>query len=87
MIIDTCDMKAKLTLTIDQKVLDEAKRYSKSQQKSLSSLIEEFLHQISIKKRREKSIVESTNGILKDVYIGKSDKEIRDIVFKERFNV
>ena len=84
---NTCIMKAKLTLTVDQKILEEAKRYSKSHKKSLSSLIEEFLHQLSSKKRGEKSIVESTKGILRDVYKGKSDKEIREIIYKERFDV
>ncbi len=36
-------MNAKLTLTIDKKVIEQAKRYVKSENRSLSNLIENFL--------------------------------------------
>lgn len=40
-------MNAKLTLTIDKEVIEEAKRYAKSENRSLSNLIESFLRQVS----------------------------------------
>lgn len=80
-------MKTKLTLTIEQSVVEEAKRYSRKNQKSLSSLIEEFLHQLSHKSKTQSSIVEITKGILKDAYQGKTDKEIRNEIYKEKYGI
>ena len=40
-------MSTKLTLTIDKSVIEEAKQYAKSQGRSLSNLIEEYLKSIS----------------------------------------
>ncbi len=40
-------MSTKLTLTIDKSVIEEAKKYAKSQGRSLSNLIEEYLKSIS----------------------------------------
>ena len=39
-------MSTKLTLTIDKTVIEEAKKYAKSQGRSLSNLIEEYLKSI-----------------------------------------
>ena len=36
-------MSTKLTLTIDKSVIKQAKKYAKSQGRSLSNLIEEYL--------------------------------------------
>jgi len=43
-------MKRKLTITIDEDVLPQAKRYARSRGVSLSSLIEASLRQITIDK-------------------------------------
>lgn len=40
-------MNAKLTLTIDKDVIEQAKRYAKSEKRSLSNLIESFLRRVS----------------------------------------
>lgn len=40
-------MSTKLTLTIDKKIIEEAKQYAKSQGRSLSKLIEEYLKSVS----------------------------------------
>lgn len=40
-------MSTKLTLTIDKAVIEEAKQYAKSQGRSLSKLIEEYLKSIA----------------------------------------
>jgi predicted HicB family RNase H-like nuclease len=40
-------MNAKLTLTIDKEVIEKAKRYAKSENRSLSNLIESFLRQVT----------------------------------------
>ena len=40
-------MSTKLTLTIEKSVIEEAKKYAKSQGRSLSKLIEEYLKSVS----------------------------------------
>lgn len=46
-------MNAKLTLTIDKDVIEKAKRYAKSENRSLSNLIESFLRQVSSDEKTE----------------------------------
>ena len=39
-------MSTKLTLTLDKRVIEQAKKYAKDQGRSLSNLIEEYLRKI-----------------------------------------
>ncbi len=80
-------MKTKLTLTIEKNIVEEAKRYSKKNRKSLSSLIEEFLQQLSYKSKAQPSVVEATKGVLKSTYKGKTDKEIRGEIYQEKYGI
>ena len=45
----------KLTLSINQDIIDRAKEYAKSSGKSLSKIVEEYLKSLSNNKKREKS--------------------------------
>jgi hypothetical protein len=60
-------MNTKLTLNIDQNIIDEAKTYAKSHSVSLSKLIENYLSSLT-KKNKEKSnvspLVESLTGVI-----------------------
>ncbi len=58
-------MSSKLTLSINQMVIEEAKRYAKSNGKSLSSLVEEYLKSLTLKE--EKSKKEATLKIVKEL--------------------
>lgn len=49
-------MPTKLTLTIDKSVIEEAKQYAKSQGRSLSNLIEEYLKSVSSKDHHSKGL-------------------------------
>lgn len=40
-------MQTKLTLTVDQKVIESAKEYARDNAKSLSSIVEEYLKSLS----------------------------------------
>ena len=40
-------MNAKLTLTIEKEIIEKAKHYAKSENRSLSNLIESFLRQVT----------------------------------------
>ena len=46
---------SKLTLSINQSIIDEAKVYAKSNGKSLSSIVEEYLKSLSKPPKSEKS--------------------------------
>jgi hypothetical protein len=48
-------MTTKLTLSIDDHVVDSAKKYAKGKGKSLSGLIENYLRSITIKTSKEES--------------------------------
>jgi len=49
-------MTTKLTLTIEDKVIDSAKRYAQKNGKSLSHLVENYLKSITIKETKEEVI-------------------------------
>jgi len=49
-------MNSKLTLSINQIVIEEAKKYAKSSGKSLSSIVEEHLKSLTLKEEIKKSI-------------------------------
>ncbi len=59
-------MNTKLTLTIDNAVIEKAKRYAKRKDRSLSDLIESYLKALTaeneIKKINESPIVHSLRG-------------------------
>lgn len=47
-------MQTKLTLTVDQKVIELAKEYARANAKSLSSIVEEYLKSLSTNKSSKK---------------------------------
>ena len=61
-------MNTKLTLKLEQTVIDKAKDYAKDHRTSLSKLIENYLLNITNKKEKTESItplVKSLSGIIK----------------------
>jgi len=60
-------MNTKLTLNIDQNIIEEAKSYAKSNSVSLSKLIENYLLSITTKESKKTKIsplVESLTGVI-----------------------
>jgi len=57
-------MTTKLTLSLDSKVIESAKKFSKQKGKSLSKLIEDYLVGITSKERKRKSSIMELKGIL-----------------------
>ena len=59
-------MNAKLTLTIEQSVIEKAKRYAKEKERSLSDLIESYLKAITketkVETPKRTPIVQSLKG-------------------------
>lgn len=61
-------MDAKLTLSLDKKVIEQAKKYAKKKNISLSKLIESYLNKASLHEKEEPVIsplVKSLSGVIK----------------------
>lgn len=58
-------MSSKLTLSINQIVIEEAKKYAKSSGKSLSNIVEEYLKSLALKDEKNKR--ESTLKIVREL--------------------
>ena len=60
-------MDAKLTLKLDENVIEKAKEYAKAKNTSLSALIENYLQKITSEKKGKRKItplVKSLSGII-----------------------
>ncbi|MFN5182670.1 MAG: DUF6364 family protein [Bacteroidota bacterium] len=60
-------MDTKLTLRLDEEIIEKAKAYAKSKKTSLSGLIENYLQKITSDKKSKKSItplVKSLSGVI-----------------------
>lgn len=84
------EQKVKLTLSVRKSAIDEAKKYASLEGSSLSNIVEDFLVKYS------KSNSDSSHSNLADELFGcakngsfseLSDREIRDMRIKERFNL
>lgn len=74
-------MPTKLTLTVDQKVIESAKAYAKKHQRSLSNIIEEYLksltqNKLGNEKPKLSKIVKNLKGSVKDPNPSQSYKDI-----------
>jgi hypothetical protein len=83
-------MNSKLTLSINQLVIEEAKRYAKSSGRSLSSIVEEYLKSLaheeqSDKKKATLKIVRELKGSVKLPKDFTSYKEILQDALIEKY--
>lgn len=83
-------MLAKLTLTIDQSVIEQAKDYAQKKNRSVSRIVEEYLQNIAmnretatISKNIKSPITDSISGIFQDT--GKSYKEMLEDALLEKY--
>ena len=81
---------SKLTLSINQMVIDEAKEYAKSNGKSLSSIVEEYLKSLaksekSDKKKSSMKLVKELKGSIKLPEDFTSYKEILQDALVEKY--
>ncbi len=78
-------MATKLTITVNKTIIEEAKSYAKSQGRSLSNLIEEYLKSVVNKKKQEKDfeispVVKSLWGSVKPI---SNSMDYKDILSEE----
>ncbi|NNE13761.1 MAG: hypothetical protein HKO66_05900 [Saprospiraceae bacterium] len=83
-------MNTKLTLSIEQEIIEEAKKYAKLQGRSLSNIVAEYLKSLSNqgekKPNRELSkIVKELKGSLKKSDNSRSYKEILEDALIEKY--
>jgi hypothetical protein len=75
--------KVKLTLTIDDRLLERVKKVSKNRGKSLSGITEDFYKKISAS-GGQFSLASELRGCAEGVLSKKSDKEIKDLYLQEK---
>lgn len=81
-------MARKLTLSLDEKVIDAAKRYSEKKGISISKLVEEYLRKIMLsnqKKKHARSSLLSIKGALGKVPSDFDYKEERDKYLADKY--
>lgn len=82
-------MSKKLTLSLDEKVIQQAKRYAKKQNRSLSGLVEDYfrgLIQASLEKNAERMELNSplTNSLSGIAQTKKSEQDLIADYLKEK---
>ena len=78
-------MNTKLTLTVDKRIIEKAKKYAKSNGRSLSNIIEEYLKSLVEVKENKKEfkvspLVESLWGSIKPI---EETQDYKDILAEE----
>lgn len=59
-------MNTKLTLSLNKEVIENAKKWSRQEGKSLSKIVEEHLQNLNTKENNQVSVIRKLSGILKD---------------------
>ena len=85
-------METKLTLKLDQMVINSAKEYAKKNKKSLSQLVEDFFKNLVYQDnspRKYPSIVEKLSGVISEKDLERlslEDEKVRYILGKDKGN-
>jgi predicted CopG family antitoxin len=81
-------MKTKLTLSIDNAVLAKAKKAAKKEKKSLSDLFEQYLKRKYVDSiKKSTPITDSLTGVLKGKIPDVSYKELRDLMYRDKYGI
>ena len=82
-------METKLTLKLDQAVINSAKKYAEKNHKSLSKLVEDFFKNLvheSNPNRKYPSLIENLSGVISEndlEKLSREDEKIRYILRKD----
>jgi hypothetical protein len=84
-------MQTKLTLTIDKKVVESAKRYAAERKRSISRMVEEYLRIISTGSSEidessllYQSLTEEITGMFAEDYSGRDYDELLEDALREK---
>ncbi len=82
-------MQSKLTLTVDSEIIDSAKTYAKENNRSLSSIIEEYLKSLvskkSSKKLKLKGRISELKGSVRDPDASLSYKRLKEDALIQKY--
>jgi len=82
-------MEAKLTLKMEKRAIDSAKRYAKKHNRSLSRMVENYFKNLSTNynfSKKHSSVVENLSGIFSEdelKKIAQEDERVKYIIAKE----
>ena len=79
-------MNSKLTLTIEQSVIEKAKLYAKKKGRSLSDIVENYLKAVTAEEQKDKKtspIVNSLRGSFKAPESFDYKRELSDALYKK----
>ena len=85
-LIKTRVMITKLTLTLNQQVIESAKAYAKRNGKSLSSIVESYLRSLEQTNARNESLAPEVKRLLGSVKLSKNfdyKKELQEAIIKK----
>lgn len=84
-------MQKKLTLTIDQEVVEQAKRYAKQRHRSVSRMVEDYLRRISADGfesakvvSKKSSLTDSITGMFSCEYQGQDYDSVLESALMEK---
>ncbi len=77
--------KIKLTLSIEEAVIIQAKNFAKQQRASLSEVIQDFLKEFSKEQEKPLSKAQQMRGMAKSDLSDKTDAQIKEMMYKERY--
>lgn len=75
-------MNTKLTLSIEEQVVEEAKKYASNQHTSLSNLVENYLKSLVIKKDKNKEEYSPIVKSLKSSFVAEKDIDYKEELTK-----
>jgi hypothetical protein len=85
------DLQTKLTLTIDKKVVENAKRYAARRKRSISRMVEEYLRNISSGTAEvdeasllHNSLTEEITGMFAEDFSGQEYDELLEEALREK---
>jgi len=81
--------KVKLTLTIEETLIENAKMIAKNNKKSLSAMVEGYLSHLNLLNMSfsKTSDALELRGIAKSPLSGKTDKEIKEMMYKDKYKI
>ena len=82
--------KIKLTLSIDDALIMQAKAFAKSKNQSLSKTIEDYISSFTSVKVNVDEInseAEKLRGVAKSILSSKTDKEIKEMMYLDKHGV
>jgi predicted ATPase len=81
-------MTTKLTLSIEKKTIERAKRLSLKRGKSISKIVEEYLNTLTEKEEKKTSAVATLSGALKNKIPADMEwKEVKADYLKKKYGV